>query len=89
MAVGGVCIWGGLLAKLLGAGAHPVNSLHHQAIRRVGDALRVAARASDGVIEAIEAPERWEIGVQWHPEKMDEDSSGALFRAFVEAAGAT
>lgn len=77
------------LAKLLGAGAHPVNSLHHQAIRRVGDALRVAARASDGVIEAIEAPERWEIGVQWHPEKMDEDSSGALFRAFVEAAGAT
>ena len=74
------------LAEILGAGAHPVNSLHHQAIRALGDAHRVAARASDGVIEAIEAPDPWEIGVQWHPEKMDESSSTALFRAFVEAA---
>jgi len=31
---------------------------------------------------------RWEIGVQWHPEKMEEDSSTRLFNAFVEASRA-
>lgn len=76
------------LAALVGAGAHPVNSLHHQAIRATGDAHRIAARSSDGVIEAIEASDRWEIGVQWHPEKMDERTSAALFGAFVDAARA-
>ena len=76
------------LASILGPGAHPVNSLHHQAVRAIGDGHRVAATASDGVIEAIEAPDRWEIGVQWHPEKMDESTSSALFAAFVDAARA-
>ena len=47
-----------------------VNSIHHQAIDRVGDGLAVEARAEDGIIvEAI----RWKgpsyaRGVQWHPE---------------------
>lgn len=76
------------LAAILGAGAHPVNSLHHQAVRETGETHRVAATAPDGVIEAIEDPDRWEIGVQWHPEKMDEPTSLALFAAFVEAARA-
>ncbi|MCR9094089.1 MAG: gamma-glutamyl-gamma-aminobutyrate hydrolase family protein [bacterium] len=76
------------LAAILGPGAHRVNSLHHQAVRAIGDGHRVAATASDGVIEAIETPDRWEIGVQWHPEKMDEATSRALFAAFVEAARA-
>lgn len=74
------------LASILGARAHPVNSLHHQAVRETGAAHRVAATASDGVIEAIEASDRWEIGVQWHPEKMDDPTSTALFAAFVEEA---
>ncbi len=76
------------LASILGAGAHPVNSLHHQAVRAIGETHRIAATASDGVIEAIEDLDRWEIGVQWHPEKMDESTSPALFAAFVEAARA-
>ncbi|MFE4976250.1 gamma-glutamyl-gamma-aminobutyrate hydrolase family protein [Kitasatospora sp. NPDC056651] len=48
---------------------------HHQAIDRVGDGLRVAARADDGCVEAVEAapgedsaPAAWTVGVQWHPE---------------------
>lgn len=80
---------GSQLAKILGAGALAVNSLHHQAVRDVAPRHRIVARSTDGIIEAFEAAtagDPWEIGVQWHPEKMDEASSRALFRAFVEAA---
>ena len=37
-------------------------------------ALRRAAVADDGVVEAIEHPTAWAIGVQWHPE--DDDGHG-------------
>jgi gamma-glutamyl-gamma-aminobutyrate hydrolase PuuD len=50
---------------------------------------RAVASSLDGVIEAIERSraitDAWEIGVQWHPEKMAEDSSRRLFHAFIEA----
>jgi len=82
------------LASVLGAGDHSVNTLHHQAIRRVGPAHLAAARSPDGVVEAIESSEgertqsgehtRWELGVQWHPEKLPGPESDRLFRAFVE-----
>lgn len=77
------------LARIIGSETTRVNSLHQQAVSRVGPGHRVVARSPDGIIEAIEAPSpdsrRWEIGVQWHPEKMAEESSERLFRAFVEA----
>jgi putative glutamine amidotransferase len=54
--------------------------------------LRVAARTTDGVIEALEwtAGPGWALGVQWHPERMPEDPfAAALFRRLVrEAQGA-
>ena len=47
----------------------PVNSFHHQAVRTPGPLLRIAAKATDGVIEAVESYEfKSIIGVQWHPE---------------------
>lgn len=50
-----------------------VNSFHHQAIADVGDKFRVAAKAPDGVIEAIESCQyRNVIGVQWHPECLED-----------------
>jgi putative glutamine amidotransferase len=73
------------LACILGSNACNVNSLHRQAVRRVGPGHRVAATSRDGIIEAIEAPEIWELGVQWHPEKMIEESSERIFRAFIDA----
>jgi len=56
-----------------------VNSLHHQAVKRLGTGLAVEARAADGVIEAI----RWTgpgylFGVQWHPEFDSPDEPGLL-----------
>lgn len=63
-------------------------SYHHQAAARLGQGLRVTARAEDGTIEAVEATDRpWTIGVQWHPERSPDDASNrALIQKFVEAA---
>jgi putative glutamine amidotransferase len=69
-----------------------VNTSHHQSIKEIGHGLRVAARASDGVIEAVEHEphKHWVVGVQWHPErptheKMGDALSEHLFRAFMQA----
>lgn len=80
---------GTLLAEILGPGRHLVNSCHHQAVdpAAVAAPFRVSARAADGTIEAIEDPSRpFCLGVQWHPERIDDAGHQArLFGAFVEA----
>ncbi len=80
---------GSLLARALGrSGTVFSNSMHHQAVAGVAPPLEVSARASDGVIEAIEHPGRsFCLGVQWHPEKMaDDPAMSNLFSALVAAA---
>lgn len=60
---------GSLLARISGANRWSVNSRHHQAARQPGAGLHVSARAGDGVIEALERPDkRFVLAVQWHPE---------------------
>jgi putative glutamine amidotransferase len=61
---------GSTLEDIFGAPEHRVNSTHHQGVNQLGRALRVGAKAPDGVIEAIETTdEEWFcIGTQWHPE---------------------
>jgi len=72
------------LADLVGAGRLAVNSFHHQAAARVAPGLAVAASASDGVIEALEAPDKcFVVAVQWHPEHLIEDD--ARMRRILEA----
>ena len=64
-----------------------VKSHHHQGFGRIGDGLRVAARAPDGTIEAIEDPTGgFTLGVLWHPEAADDR---ALFEALVAEAAAS
>lgn len=59
---------GGLLGCFSGAPLD-VNSVHTQAVDRVGDGLTVEARAPDGTVEAISDPNKpFVLGVQWHPE---------------------
>ena len=61
---------GGLLHRLLGTLRVQVNSLHGQAVNRLGTGLVVEARAPDGVIEAFSRPGApgFNLAVQWHPE---------------------
>jgi putative glutamine amidotransferase len=76
------------LAEILGKPEIEVNSFHHQAASTPGRGLKVSARAPDGVIEALEHPDRdFVVGVQWHPEENPEDpATHALFGALVAAA---
>ena len=73
------------LAQLLGEDII-VNSSHHQAIKRLSPEFTIAAVAPDGIIEAIVAkdPQRYAVGVQWHPETLLPVSG--LFTDFVAAA---
>lgn len=64
-----------------------VNSLHHQAIKRVGHGLKVTAYSEDGLPEAIEAADAYPflMAVQWHPEEMtNREEQLKIFQTFVE-----
>ena len=65
----------------------PVNSRHHQAVRRLADGFEVSATAPDGIIEAVERPgARFCLAVQWHPENFWRTGEfRCLFEAFVDA----
>ena len=76
------------LDEIYGGGELRVNSSHHQAVRQLGEGLRVSARAPDGVVEGIEANDgNWFcIGVQWHPESETASALDMqLFECFVQA----
>lgn len=60
-----------------------VNSAHHQAIKMLGKGLKASAMAPDGTIEGIESSEYPLIGVQWHPERLGDESSEKIFSFFV------
>ncbi len=60
-----------LLHSLLQEETVPVNSFHHQAVKKVPEGFRISAQAPDGIIEAMEHCRfRSILGVQWHPECM-------------------
>lgn len=65
-----------------------VNSLHHQAIRSIGNGFKVTATSHDNIIEGIESIEgSWTVGVQWHPEELinDDPYMKKLFSSFASA----
>lgn len=75
-----------LLASLVGGHGHvAVNSEHHQGLKDLAPGLRAVAHSRDGLIEALESPERLIVGVQWHPEILwpAEQSSLNLLTGFV------
>jgi len=81
---------GSRLAATLGTDELEVNSMHHQAIHRLGRGLTAVAWAPDQLVEGAEIsdPARFVLGVQWHPEELVGHSEPArrLFSALVAAA---
>ena len=63
------------------------NTFHHQAIKVLSDGLAVSARASDGIIEAVYAPDKKYLrAYQWHPERLYRfEDNKALFDEFINA----
>jgi putative glutamine amidotransferase len=77
------------LRSLVDLGQLPVNSMHHQGVKRIGQGLAPCARSADGLVEGLESPDgQFLIGVQWHPEVFEatDPHTRGLFRGFVEAA---
>ena len=57
-------------------------------MKDLGFGLQVSGKTADGVVEAIEDPEReFVLGVQWHPEysATTDDFSKKLFASFSES----
>ena len=75
------------LAKILGVEKASVWSNHHQAVRDIGNGLRIIAHSEDGVVEALERIEGgFGLFVQWHPEQMeDKQHRNAIYGALVKA----
>jgi putative glutamine amidotransferase len=81
-----------MLYSIVGEKEVAVNSFHHQAIGKVGNGLKVAARASDGVIEALELEDKnktFLLGTQWHPEELRHENKNmmAIITTFIKEAG--
>jgi len=79
---------GSALAHVAGALTFETNSRHHQAVRKPGVGLTIAARSDDGIIEALDATfaHSFFVAVQWHPEDLDGDVSRGLFEGLIAAA---
>jgi putative glutamine amidotransferase len=96
---GGLSSWhyvtverGTRLHGMLGAERVVVNSRHHQAVtpERLAPGLHITAMSDDGLVEGVEGESnRWLVGVQWHPERLEDGAPGfiadsrRLFEAFA------
>ena len=70
------------IAEILGTTDLVVQSVHHQAVGRLGEGLRAVAWSPDGVIEGIESERHpFVVATQWHPE-LDALSDARALRLF-------
>jgi putative glutamine amidotransferase len=61
---------GSLAERVVGSEHTEVKSAHHQALEELGEGVVASGHADDGVVEAIDLPERsFAVGVLWHPEE--------------------
>jgi putative glutamine amidotransferase len=75
---------GSLAARVVGDAYTEVKSAHHQGVEVLGEGVIATGRADDGLVEAIELPDRsFAVGVLWHPE---EDERSRVIGALVEEA---
>ena len=64
---------GSIAARAAGAERLTVRSHHHQGLAELGEGLVATGWSEpDGLVEAVEMPERFVLGVLWHPEEDEE-----------------
>ncbi len=88
-AVHPVKLYAGSRIRQIAGGAERamVNSFHHQAAAQPAPGLVVTAISETGVIETLERPaSRFFLAVQWHPERLTDEFSYAIFESFIRAA---
>ena len=77
------------LKDIIGKTKITVNSYHHKQVLKSKE-FRVVARSYDGVIEAVETDDSiFQIGVEWHPERKNDENSKNLFQEFIRQIGHT
>ena len=75
---------GSLAARVVGDEHTEVKSAHHQGLDELGEGVVASGYADDGLVEAIELPDKeFAVGVLWHPE---EDERSRVVGALVEEA---
>jgi putative glutamine amidotransferase len=75
-----------LAARVVGAERTEVKSAHHQALDQLGEGVVASGWADDGLVEAIDLPDRtFAVGVLWHPA---EDERSRVVGALIEEARA-
>ncbi len=76
-----------LLFEAIGDVELEVNSVHHQALNKIGNNLKISSFSSDGYIEAVESiNNKFILGVQWHPEYLVDNGNRNLnlFKLFIK-----
>ena len=80
-----IVLYNGILKNILNKDKIYVNSRHNYRVEKK-DFFKIDAISSDGVIEAISYPNyKFIVGIQWHPEDMDDDNQDKLFIHFYDA----
>ncbi|MEX0582545.1 MAG: gamma-glutamyl-gamma-aminobutyrate hydrolase family protein [Sneathiella sp.] len=79
---------GSRVREILGQDIVRVNSLHHQAVDKLGKGVTISGRDQGDFVQALEYNDkRFFLGVQWHPEFLVFDKhQQALFRALIDNA---
>ncbi|MBV2128488.1 gamma-glutamyl-gamma-aminobutyrate hydrolase family protein [Arsukibacterium indicum] len=81
---------GSALKQIFQSDKARINSLHNQAINKLGNNLQIVGHDLDNIIQAVEDPSQdFVLGVQWHPEFLIFlRRQRHLFKAVVEQARA-
>lgn len=71
---------GSPLHQLCGQLQIGVNSLHHQALKTLGENMVPMAWATDGILESwyLDSSDQWLRAYQWHPEMISTGTTSAL-----------
>lgn len=73
----------GILKDILNKNKIKVNSRHNYKVEPK-NYFKIDAVSNDGVVEAISFPEfKFIVGLEWHPEDMDDENQNKIFKYFI------